>query len=174
MCLPLASLAAQRVKNLPANAGDAGSVPGSGRSPGEGNGNPLQYSSPVHPMDRGAFWATVHGVARIRHDLVSKPAAPCVSVVQNPRATYDRAELIRAAEGSQRTDGQKVRGTDGREFGGEYLTATPFFQETECTPGDRDSLHWPAHLQLGTLLVETPRVAPPCWGIIVAWQLDFL
>ena len=42
------------VKNPPANAGDAGSVPGSGRSPGEGNGNPLQYSCMENPMDRGA------------------------------------------------------------------------------------------------------------------------
>ena len=51
------------VKNPPANAGDTGSTPGSGRSPGEGNGNPLQYSCLENPMDRGACWATVHGVA---------------------------------------------------------------------------------------------------------------
>ena len=55
------------VKNLPANAGDAGdagSIPGSGRSPGEGNGNPLQYSCLGNPMDRGARYATVQGVAK--------------------------------------------------------------------------------------------------------------
>ena len=46
------------------NAGDLGSVPGSGRSPGEGNGNPLQYSSLKNPMDRGTWQATVHGVAK--------------------------------------------------------------------------------------------------------------
>ena len=45
------------------NAGDTGSIPGSGRSPAEGNGNPLQYSCLENPMDRGAWWATVHGVA---------------------------------------------------------------------------------------------------------------
>ena len=56
--------------------GDAGSVPGSGRSPGEGNGNPLQYSCLGNPMDRGAWWATVRGVTRVRHDLVTKPP-PC-------------------------------------------------------------------------------------------------
>ena len=53
------------VKNLPANAGDArdeGLIPGSGKSPGEGNGNPLQYSCLENPMGRGAWWATVHGV----------------------------------------------------------------------------------------------------------------
>ena len=52
------------VKNLPANAGDAGSTPGLGRSPGEGNGNPLQCSCLGNPMDRGAWWATVHGVVK--------------------------------------------------------------------------------------------------------------
>ena len=49
------------VKNPPANAEDAGLIPGSGRSPGEGNGNPLQYSWLENPMDRGAWRATVHG-----------------------------------------------------------------------------------------------------------------
>ena len=44
------------------NAGDPGSIPGSERSPGEENGNTLQYSCPENPMDRGAWWATVHGV----------------------------------------------------------------------------------------------------------------
>ena len=52
------------VKNLPANAGDAGSSPGVGRSPGEGNGNPLLYSCLGNPMDRGAQWAIVPGVAK--------------------------------------------------------------------------------------------------------------
>ena len=52
-------------KNLPANAGDArhiGLIPGSGRSPGGGHSNPLQCSCLENPMDRGAWWATVHGV----------------------------------------------------------------------------------------------------------------
>ena len=52
------------VKNPPANAGDAGWILGSGRSPREGNGNPLQYSCLGNFMDRGAWWATVHGVAK--------------------------------------------------------------------------------------------------------------
>ena len=46
------------------NAGELGSIPGLGRSPGEGNGNPLQYSCLENSMDRGAWWATVHGVAK--------------------------------------------------------------------------------------------------------------
>ena len=46
------------------NAGDQGSIPGLGRSPGEGNGNPLQYSSLENPMDRGAWQATAHGVTK--------------------------------------------------------------------------------------------------------------
>ena len=52
------------VKNLPASAGDAGSILRSERSPGEGNGNPLQYSCLGDPMDRGAWWVTVLGVAK--------------------------------------------------------------------------------------------------------------
>ena len=48
------------------NAGDLGSIPGSGRSPGEGNGNPLQYSCLENSMDGGAWWATVHGAANSR------------------------------------------------------------------------------------------------------------
>ena len=51
-------------KNPPASARDEGSIPGSGRSPGEGSGTPLQYSCLGNPMDRGAWWATVHGVAK--------------------------------------------------------------------------------------------------------------
>ena len=60
------------VKNLPANAGDARDVdliPGSGRSPGVGNGNPPQYSCLENSTDRGALWATVHGVAKSRTQL---------------------------------------------------------------------------------------------------------
>ena len=51
------------VKNPPVNARDAGLIPGSGRSPGVGNDNPLQASCLGNPMDKGAWWATVHGVA---------------------------------------------------------------------------------------------------------------
>ena len=58
-----AVLVAQTVKNPP-NAGDPGLIPGSGRSPGEGNGYPLQYSCPENLMDRGAWQATAHGVAK--------------------------------------------------------------------------------------------------------------
>ena len=50
------------------NGGDLGSIPGSGRSPG-GNGNPLQYSCLENPMDRGVWWAVVHGVAKSRTQL---------------------------------------------------------------------------------------------------------
>ena len=60
------------VKNLPANVGDArdvGSIPGSGRSPGGGYGNPLQYSRLENPMDKGAWQATVHWVAKSQTQL---------------------------------------------------------------------------------------------------------
>ena len=51
--------------------GDVGSIPGLGRSPGEGNGNPLQYSCWENPMDRGASWDTVHGVAKSQTRLIA-------------------------------------------------------------------------------------------------------
>ena len=51
-------------KESACSAGDAGSIPGSGRSPGEGNGNPLQYSCLENPMDKEAWWAAVHGVTK--------------------------------------------------------------------------------------------------------------
>ena len=55
------------VKVSACNVGDLGSIPGLGRSPGEGTGNPLQYSCLENPMDREAWWATVHGVT-VGHD----------------------------------------------------------------------------------------------------------
>ena len=57
------------VKASAYNVGDPGSIPGSGRSPGEGNGNPLQYSCLENPMDGGAWWAAVHGVTKSRTQL---------------------------------------------------------------------------------------------------------
>ena len=64
------------VKNLTANAGDTGdmgSIPTSGRSSGEGNGNLLQYSCLENPMDRGAWWATIHGVRMSQTRLSDLP-----------------------------------------------------------------------------------------------------
>ena len=61
------------------NAGDLGLIPGLGRSLTEGNGHPLQHSCLENPMNRGAWWATVHGVQRVRHDLATK-SPPLVPV----------------------------------------------------------------------------------------------
>ena len=63
-------------KESACNAGDLGLIFGLGRSPGEGNDNPLKYSFLGNPMDRGAWQATVHGVLRVRHDLVTKLPPP--------------------------------------------------------------------------------------------------
>ena len=68
MGFPCSSVA----KNPPANARDVGSIPGSGRSPGEGNSNPLQYSCLGNPMVVGAWSATVHGITRVSHNLTTK------------------------------------------------------------------------------------------------------
>ena len=63
-------------KKSACNAEDLGLMPGSGRCPGEGNCNPLQYSCLENPMDRDAWQTTVHGVARVGHDLATKPPPP--------------------------------------------------------------------------------------------------
>ena len=68
------------VQNLPASAGDTDLIPGLGRSPGEGNGNPFQYSCLGNPMDKEAWRATVPEVIRVRHDLMTK------SPMEKPRA----------------------------------------------------------------------------------------
>ena len=65
----MTSLVAEMVKASAYNAEDLGSVPGLGRSPGEGNGNSLQYSCLENPMDRGAWQATVHGVTKTETQL---------------------------------------------------------------------------------------------------------
>jgi len=76
------ALMTQLVKNPPAmqetacNAGDPGLIPGSGRSPGKGNSNLLQYPSLGNPMDRGAWWAVLHGVTRVPHDLATRRPLP--------------------------------------------------------------------------------------------------
>ena len=62
--LPMNSPCGSDGKASAYNAGDPGSIPGSGRSSGEGNGNPLQYSCLENPMDGGAWWARIHGVAK--------------------------------------------------------------------------------------------------------------
>ena len=63
--IPLGFPAGSVMKNLPANAGDTGLITGSGKSPGEGNGNTLQYSCLENLMDRGALQATIHGVTKV-------------------------------------------------------------------------------------------------------------
>ena len=66
------------VKNPPANAGDAGSIPGEGRTYGKGSGNPLQYSCLENSMDRGAWWATVHAIAKTWTHLSTAQHRECV------------------------------------------------------------------------------------------------
>ena len=70
------------VKKLPAKAGDArdmDSMPGLGKSPGEGHGNPLQYSGLENPMDRGAWEATIHGVKKSRTQLKQLSTHTCMN-----------------------------------------------------------------------------------------------
>ena len=73
-----ASQVALEVKNLPANAGDTDSIPGSGRSLGGRHGNPLQYSCLENPMDRGGWWATVYRVAKSQKRLKWLSTLACI------------------------------------------------------------------------------------------------
>ena len=100
-------LGGSEVKESACNAGDLGSIPGSGRSPGEGNGNALQYSCLENPMDGGAWWATVHGVAKSRtrlsdftHSLHSLSAIRVVSSAYLRLLTFLPAILIPACASS--------------------------------------------------------------------------
>ena len=82
------------IKNLPANAEnlrDAGLIPGLGRSLGEGNGSPLQYSHLGNPIDRGAWRAGVCGVARVRNDLATKQQQSIERMVSQGRKHMSRA-----------------------------------------------------------------------------------
>ena len=65
-----------RGKESAFNTGDVSLIPGLGRSPGAGNGNSLQYCCLGNPMERGAWWATVHGIARVRHNLATNSPPP--------------------------------------------------------------------------------------------------
>ena len=95
------------VKNLPANAGDVrdtGSIPGSGRSPGKGNGNTFQYSCLENPMDRGAWQSTVHGVNKVGCNL-AHTASLVVPVVKNPPADARYIRDVDLIPGSGRSPG---------------------------------------------------------------------
>ena len=86
------------VKNLPANAGDirdSVSIPGSGRSPGGGHGNPLQYSCLGNPMDRGVWWATVYWVAKSRTRLRQLSTHRCKLLERGIRVTVWPDQLER-------------------------------------------------------------------------------
>ena len=75
-------------KESACNAGDPSLIPGSGRSPGEGNGNPLQYSCLENPVDGGAWWAAVHGVAKSRTQLSNFPFTFHFHALEKEMATH--------------------------------------------------------------------------------------
>ena len=84
----MASLMTQWIKNLPANAGDTGSMPGLGRSPGEGNDDPLQYSCLKNPKDSGAWRATVHEVTKSQTRLTEACMHMCT--LEGERMVWQR------------------------------------------------------------------------------------
>ena len=108
------SLVAQMVKRLAYNVGDLGSIPGLGRSSGEGNGNPLQYSCLENAMDAGVWWATVHGVARVEHDW-----ATSLSLSNETTINAQRSQVSKSFNGRKVQSGMELRG------GGRWKTPGP-------------------------------------------------
>ena len=117
------------VKNPSANARVQDSIPGSGRSLGKGNGNPLQYSSRGKPTDRAAWWATVYGVTRVRHNLATKPPpsgeihgkkrweiACCVCGRQNKWVYVDRKDSFQCIEKWSLKGGERFGSRSSREL----------------------------------------------------------
>ena len=90
------------VKNLIANAGNTGSIPGSRRFPGEGSGNALQYSSLGNPMNRGVWWATVHVVAKSRTRLVLKLKLQYVGHPMRKADSFEKTLMLGKTEGRRR------------------------------------------------------------------------
>ena len=97
------------------NVGDTGSITESGRSPGERNNNPVQYSCLGNPVDREAGWATVHGVARVRHDRATKTTT----------ATYDKILLSnkneRIIDTCKNMDGSQNSYVEWRKLNKKYI-----------------------------------------------------
>ena len=82
--------------------GDAGSILTSGRSPEEGNGNPVQYPCMGNPTDREAWRATIHWVTRVRHDLATKPPPPpgCSLILRPTGSLFPQSGIYRGAGGT--------------------------------------------------------------------------
>ena len=95
---------------------DPGSISGLGRFPGEGNDNPLQYSCLENPVDRGVWWATVHGVAGVEHDLVTKPPpektgklCSCSSGIGSACSETETITVSWATGGSRRGERESIQ-----------------------------------------------------------------
>ena len=108
---------AQMVKNLPAKAEDLGSIPGSGTSPGDGHGNPLQHSCLENPMDRGVWQATVHGVTKSWTRLTKQQALGLDPVEPDPtpKTTQARGSSYVLRLRTRREGPQKSRREGGQE-----------------------------------------------------------
>ena len=91
-------------KESACNAADSGSIPGSGRSPGEGNGNPLQYSCLENPMDRGAWQVIVHGVAKSQTWLSNWTTIPCLDSQASPGQIHATSARVSLAEANPVTE----------------------------------------------------------------------
>ena len=109
------------------NAGDVGSIPRSGRSPGEENGNPVQYSCLGNATDTGAWWTTLHGLARVGHDLVTK--TPNHSRSRSVRPGIDPTFMnVQNYLGFCAQNRMKVLKLEPGDFPGDLVAKTPCSQ----------------------------------------------
>ena len=151
-------------KELACNAGDLGSIPGSGRSPGGGNGNPLQSSCLGNPMDRGAWWATVHGAQRVGQDGATNVHMSTVSQTRGLHISPCAAvALWKVVPGKLRA----FLGSRGRLDWGLHLVGVPVGGTIFLAPGgytysgvDLSQAHLPLSVA-GPPSVEWPTVSMP-------------
>ena len=103
------------VKSLPANAQDTGLSPGSGRSPGGGNGNPLQYSCLRNPLDRGNWQATVHGVAKSQTGLSNRACTINIMCLNHPETIPPHPQSVEKLSSANPVSGAENVGDHGKD-----------------------------------------------------------
>ena len=164
-------------ENPPANAGDPGSIPGLGRYPGERNGNPLQCSCQGNPMDSGTWWATVHGVARVK-EMAERLINEAEGKVRSPEWTLTSQEDIlirrsrhRHTEEGPREDAGRRRRLPGREASGGSALPPPGSGVPASRTGDSQQQHC-RPVTLGSSLQEewTGRSGATGFGAIACWR----
>ena len=129
------------MKNLPTNAGGGGSIPGLGRSPGERNGNPLQYSCLGNPMDRGAWWSTVHGVTKSWTQLSGSRTTTTTTNVYICKGKSSFCKGVSPCYRGEEDDHISATSYQGKGNELNIITTLPFFTGLFLVTSGTDSPH---------------------------------